>query len=75
MKIRAAFVSLLLGASLLSAPAQAATTLSVGVAYDIGGRGDKSFNDAAASGLEKAQRQFDFKLDAVVTDGSSADRG
>lgn len=74
MKIRAAFVALLLGASLLSAPAQAATTLSVGVAYDIGGRGDKSFNDAAAAGLEKAQRQFDFKLDAVVTDGSSADR-
>ena len=74
MKILAAFVALLLGASLLSAPAHAATTLSVGVAYDIGGRGDKSFNDAAASGLEKAQRQFDFKLDAVVTDGSSADR-
>ena len=74
MKIRAAFVALLVGASLLSAPAQAATTLSVGVAYDIGGRGDKSFNDAAAAGLEKAQRQFDFKLDAVVTDGSSADR-
>lgn len=74
MKIRAAFVALLLGASLISAPAQAATNLSVGVAYDIGGRGDRSFNDAAAAGLEKAQRQFDFKLDAVVTDGSSADR-
>ncbi len=74
MKIRATFVALLVGASLLSAPAQAATNLSVGVAYDIGGRGDKSFNDAAAAGLEKAQRQFDFKLDAVVTDGSSADR-
>jgi len=74
MKIRAAFIALLVGASLLSAPAQAETNLSVGVAYDIGGRGDKSFNDAAAAGLEKAQRQFDFKLDAVVTDGSSADR-
>jgi len=74
MKIRAVFVAFLVGASLLSAPAQAATNLSVGVAYDIGGRGDKSFNDAAAAGLEKAQRQFDFKLDAVVTDGSSADR-
>ena len=74
MKIRAAFVALLVGASLLSAPAQAASNLGVGVAYDIGGRGDKSFNDAAAAGLEKAQRQFDFKLDAVVTDGSSADR-
>lgn len=74
MKIRAAFFAILVGASLLSAPAQAATNLNVGVAYDIGGRGDKSFNDAAAAGLEKAQRQFDFKLDAVVTDGSSADR-
>ncbi|WP_214406767.1 BMP family lipoprotein [Pseudonocardia lacus] len=28
--------------------------LKVGLAYDIGGRGDGSFNDAAAAGLEKA---------------------
>jgi basic membrane protein A len=28
--------------------------LKVGLAYDIGGRGDKSFNDAAATGLDKA---------------------
>jgi basic membrane protein A len=58
----------------LSAPAHAATQLSVGVAYDIGGRGDKSFNDASAAGLDKAQKQFDFKLEAVVTDGTSSDR-
>jgi basic membrane protein A and related proteins len=31
-----------------------ASGLKVGVAYDIGGRGDGSFNDAAAAGLEKA---------------------
>jgi len=31
-----------------------ASELKVGVAYDIGGRGDGSFNDAAAAGLEKA---------------------
>jgi basic membrane protein A len=74
MKIRALLLAVLLGTSLFSAPSQAATELSVGVAYDIGGRGDKSFNDASAAGLEKAQKQFDFKLDAVVTDGSSADR-
>ena len=74
MKIRALLLSVALGAAFLVAPAQAATQLSVGVAYDIGGRGDKSFNDASAAGLDKAQKQFDFKLDAVVTDGSSSDR-
>ncbi|MFZ5852745.1 MAG: BMP family lipoprotein [Actinomycetota bacterium] len=37
------------------------TPLKVGLAYDIGGRGDQSFNDAAARGLDKAKAQF--KLD------------
>jgi basic membrane protein A len=32
--------------------------VKVGLAYDIGGRGDKSFNDAAAAGLEKAKSEF-----------------
>jgi basic membrane protein A len=74
MKIRSILLAVVLGASLVSAPAQAAAQLIVGVAYDIGGRGDKSFNDASAAGLEKAQKQFDFNLEAVVTDGTSADR-
>jgi len=74
MKIRSILLAVVLGASLVSAPAQAATQLIVGVAYDIGGRGDKSFNDASAAGLEKAQKQFDFNLEAVVTDGTSTDR-
>ncbi|WP_285702483.1 BMP family ABC transporter substrate-binding protein [Microtetraspora sp. NBRC 16547] len=30
----------------------------VGLAYDIGGRGDQSFNDAAAAGLDKAKDEF-----------------
>ncbi len=30
----------------------------VGLAYDIGGRGDQSFNDAAAVGLDKAKGEF-----------------
>jgi len=33
----------------------AKSDLKVGLAYDIGGRGDQSFNDAAAAGLEKAK--------------------
>jgi basic membrane protein A len=74
MKIRSILLAVVLGASLVSAPAYAATQLNVGVAFDIGGRGDKSFNDAAAAGLEKAQKQFDFNVEAVVTDGTSTDR-
>ncbi|WP_432060298.1 BMP family lipoprotein [Streptomyces sp. S1] len=30
-------------------------TLKVGMAYDVGGRGDNSFNDSAARGLDKAK--------------------
>jgi len=34
------------------------TALKVGMAYDVGGRGDQSFNDAAAAGLDKAKAQL-----------------
>lgn len=74
MKIRAIILAAAVAVALIPAPSHAATSLTVGVAYDIGGRGDKSFNDASAAGLDKAQKQFDFKLEAVVTDGTSADR-
>ena len=36
----------------------AASEIKVGLAYDIGGRGDQSFNDAAAAGLDKAAEEF-----------------
>jgi basic membrane protein A len=74
MKVRALFLALITATTLISAPALAAEQLKVGVAYDIGGRGDKSFNDASAAGLDKAKKEFDFSLEAVVTDGSSEDR-
>ena len=32
--------------------------VKVGMAYDVGGRGDKSFNDAAAAGLDKAKAEL-----------------
>jgi basic membrane protein A len=35
--------------------------IKVGMAYDIGGRGDQSFNDAAAAGLDKAKTDFGIK--------------
>ncbi len=36
----------------------AASDIKVGMAYDIGGRGDQSFNDAAAVGLDKAKAEL-----------------
>ncbi|MGH8867827.1 MAG: BMP family lipoprotein [Actinomycetes bacterium] len=45
-------------------------TLKVGLAYDIGGRGDKSFNDAAARGLDKAKADL-----GVETKELSASQG
>ena len=36
----------------------AASGLKVGMAYDVGGRGDQSFNDAAAAGLDKAKAEL-----------------
>jgi basic membrane protein A len=74
MKTRLLVALAVLATALLPISASAEPLLTVGVAYDIGGRGDRSFNDASYFGLEKAQKQFDFELVPVVTDGSSADR-
>jgi len=41
------------------------SALKVGLAYDIGGRGDASFNDSAAAGLDKAKTDLGLKADAV----------
>ncbi|SFB33216.1 nucleoside-binding protein [Amycolatopsis marina] len=35
-----------------------ASKLKVGLAYDVGGRGDASFNDAAAAGVDRAVEQM-----------------
>ncbi|OKK20884.1 ABC transporter substrate-binding protein [Streptomyces sp. CB00455] len=43
---------------------------SAAIAYDIGGRGDQSFNDAAFAGLEKAKTDLKIKTaEAEPTDG------
>jgi basic membrane protein A and related proteins len=41
------------------------SNLKIGLAYDIGGRGDKSFNDSAAVGLDKAKAEFGIQGDNV----------
>ena len=64
-----------LALSFLTSPGAIATEKPViCLAYDEGGRGDQSFNDAAAIGLQKAQKKKAFTLETIVTDGSSQDR-
>jgi basic membrane protein A len=41
------------------------SNLKIGMAYDIGGRGDKSFNDSAAVGLDTAEKNFGITKDNV----------
>ncbi|MGW0819883.1 BMP family lipoprotein [Streptomyces sp. NPDC002845] len=42
------------------------------IAYDIGGKGDQSFNDAAFSGLEKAKDEFGYDTaDIEPTEGET----
>jgi basic membrane protein A and related proteins len=45
-----------------AATTSSAPALKIGLAYDIGGRGDKSFNDAAAAGLDKAKAELGVEI-------------
>jgi basic membrane protein A len=44
------------------------------LAYDTGGPGDSSFNDAAQAGLKVAAKKFQFTLETTVTSGDAKDR-
>lgn len=43
--------------------AEGSKKVKVGLVFDVGGRGDKSFNDAAYAGLEKARGDFSDKVE------------
>jgi basic membrane protein A len=45
-----------------------------GLAYDIGGRGDKSFNDSAALGLDKAKKDLGITAEEVSPNPAGTDR-
>jgi basic membrane protein A len=56
-----------------------ASSIKVGLAYDIGGRGDQSFNDSAARGLDKAKAESGFQVKELEaaqgeTDAQKEDR-
>lgn len=60
----------------LPSPLPDASHLRVGLAFDIGGRGDGSFNDASAAGLERAKQQIHLgetkELDSVANEPEDA---
>ncbi|MEV6928482.1 BMP family ABC transporter substrate-binding protein [Dactylosporangium sp. NPDC051485] len=54
-----------------SAP-PAKKTVKVGLAFDIGGRGDKSFNDSAAAGLDRVKSDLNLEVkDLAAVAGES----
>lgn len=76
MKSRILFASLLV-ASLISPLAIAssqAQARTICLAYDEGGPGDGSFNDAVQAGLKVAQSKLVFTLETTVTSGEAKDR-
>lgn len=56
------------------APSAQASGPVICLAYDTGGPGDSSFNDAAQAGLKVAAGKFDFTLQTTVTSGDAKDR-
>jgi basic membrane protein A len=54
-------------------PASSAGTPVIGLVFDVGGRGDKSFNDQAYAGLERARRELGITFHTLET-GEGADR-
>src|SRR5213083_1750871 len=65
----------LLAAAGCSRPAKQASnadsSFPVGLVFDIGGRGDKSFNDAAYKGLERAQNELGIRFSTLETSEGS----
>ena len=62
----------------ISAPASAAPERAkIGIIYDVGGRGDKAINDAAAAGVDSAKKKLglsNFDVRELVTTGIDFDR-
>jgi len=56
-------------------PAMADTETTVGLVYDIGGRGDLSFNDSAAAGLERANSELGVTFTEASPNDDGSNRG
>jgi basic membrane protein A and related proteins len=47
--------------------------IKVGMAYDVGGRGDQSFNDSAAAGLDQAVEEFGIESEESEAEADEAE--
>jgi basic membrane protein A len=63
-----------LSISVLISPSAQASSPVICLAYDTGGPGDSSFNDAAQAGLKVAAKKMQFTLETTVTSGDAKDR-
>ncbi len=73
MKLRAMIAASAIALSVFAAPTARAAT-NICIAYDTGGPGDRGYNDATLAGVKKAQNQYTFTFEGVVTDDTNADR-
>ncbi len=64
------------GAGSDSTKAGATSSVKVGLVFDVGGRGDQSFNDAAYAGLERAMKELNIPKENVeyIEPGEGGDR-
>ncbi|MFJ4782985.1 BMP family protein [Streptomyces sp. NPDC088794] len=47
--------------------------IKIGLAYDVGGRGDRSFNDSAARGADKAEKEFGGSIKELTAKSSDTE--
>lgn len=51
-----------------------ASDMTFGLVYDVGGRGDQSFNDAAARGFDQAKEEFGFESEELEPSAGGENR-
>ncbi|MFC4470441.1 BMP family protein [Streptomyces xiangluensis] len=60
------------GGTSTSASSEGDGNQGLAIAYDVGGKGDQSFNDAAYAGLERAEKEFGYETtDVEPTEGET----
>lgn len=78
MKLKSGLLALVITFSVavlgLTTASAATANLNLCVAYDLGGPGDRSYNDAVLAGLTKAKKTLNFNFEGFITEGSESDR-
>jgi len=72
--VAAATETTVAAASTTAASTMAGEGVMVGMAYDIGGRGDKSFNDSAAKGLDQAVTELGIEANELEPSAGGENR-